>query len=82
MGQSLPESRPMIETDGNRSVVIAGTCSIALYSSTEMRIRCGKLTVRICGTDLELQSLDDEEIAICGLIMDISFLTEDTGNAV
>ena len=77
MGQSLPDSRPIVETDGNRSVVVAGKCNIALYSDSEMRISCGKLTVRICGTDLELQSLDDEEIAICGLIMEISFLTED-----
>ena len=77
MGQSMLDSmhRPMIETDGNRSVVITGKCAIVLYSKTEMRIQCGRLTVCVCGTELELQCLDESEICICGLIMEISFLT-------
>lgn len=79
MGQSMLDkiNRPTIETDGNRSVVISGKCAIVMYSAEEMRIGCGGLTVQICGTELELQSLDETEISICGCITEISFLTEE-----
>ncbi len=66
---------PIVELDGNKSVVISGRCVITLYSDTEMRVCCGRLTVCVYGTGLELQTLDERELSISGLIADISFVT-------
>ena len=66
---------PTVELDGNRSVVITGRCAITLYSETEMRVRCGGLTVRISGDGLELCTLDEAELSIVGLIAEVGFLT-------
>ena len=66
---------PMIELEGNSSIIISGRCTISLYSETEMRIQCGKLMICISGDGLELHTLDETEIAIVGLIAQIAFLT-------
>ena len=66
---------PTVELDGNRSVVITGRCAITLYSETEMRVRCGGLTVRVSGDGLELCTLDEAELSIVGLIAEVGFLT-------
>lgn len=66
---------PTVELDGNRSVVITGRCAITLYSETEMRVRCGGLTVRVSGDGLELRTLDEAELSIAGLIAEVGFLT-------
>ncbi len=65
----------MVELDGNRSVVITGRCAIEQYSETEMRVRCGRLTVRIGGDRLELRTLDEAELSIAGVIAEVGFLT-------
>ena len=66
---------PTVELDGNRSVVITGRCAITLYSETEMRVRCGGLTVRVSGDGLELRTLDEAELSIVGLIAEVGCLT-------
>lgn len=66
---------PVIELDGNRSIVISGRCAITLYSETEMRVQCGRLTVRVAGDGLELCTLDDTELSIVGLIAEVGFLS-------
>ena len=64
-----------IELDGNRSIVITGRCAIVLYSKEEMRVRCGKLLIRVAGDGLELRTLDEDELSIVGLIAEVGFLT-------
>lgn len=78
MRASFPElgGAPCIELDGNRNIVITGRCVIALYSREEMRIRCGRLLVQITGSELELGTLDEQELSITGLIAQVGFLTE------
>lgn len=66
---------PTVEVDGNRSVVISGRCMITRYSESEMRVRCGRLTVRVSGDGLELCTLDEAELSIVGLIAEVGFLT-------
>ncbi|GEM_PF-1327098 len=68
-------SDPALELDGNRSVVITGRCAILLYSEEEMRVNCGKMTICISGTGLELCTLDETELSIVGCIASVSFLT-------
>lgn len=68
---------PTVEMEGNCSVVITGRCVITQYSDTEMRVRCGRLTVRVCGAELELCTLDETELSISGLIAEVGFLTEE-----
>ena len=41
-----------------------------------MRIRCGRLLVQITGSELELGTLDEQELSITGLIAQVGFLTE------
>ena len=78
MRASFPElgGAPGIELDGHRSIVITGRCVIVLYSREEMRIRCGRLLVQITGSELELGTLDEQELSITGLIAQVGFLTE------
>lgn len=66
---------PQIELEANRSIVIAGRCAITLYSETEMRVRCGRLTIRVMGDRLELRTLDENELSIGGLIAEVGFLS-------
>ena len=68
MRASFPElgGAPCIELDGNRSIVITGRCVIALYSREE----------QITGSELELGTLDEQELSITGLIAQVGFLTE------
>ncbi|MDO5783455.1 MAG: YabP/YqfC family sporulation protein [Eubacteriales bacterium] len=66
---------PVIELDANRSIVIAGKCAITLYSETEMRVQCGRLTIRVSGDGLELCTLDENELSIIGLIAEVGFLS-------
>lgn len=66
---------PVIELDANRSIVIAGRCAITLYSETEMRVQCGRLTIRVSGDGLELCTLDENELSIIGLIAEVGFLS-------
>lgn len=68
-------SGPMVELEGNSSIVISGRCVILLYSETEMRVQCGKMTICVRGDSLELNTLDETELAIVGLIAEIAFLT-------
>lgn len=72
----LPQRNgPMIELDANRSIVIDGHCAITLYSETEMRVQCGRLTIRVSGDGLELCTLDENELSIVGLIAEVGFLS-------
>ena len=64
-----------IQLEGNRQIVMTGHCAILLYSKEEMRVRCGKLIVRVTGDGLELRTLDEEELSIVGLIAEVGFLT-------
>ena len=66
---------PLIELDANRSIVIAGRCTITLYSETEMRVQCGRLTICVGGDGLELRTLDENELSIGGQIAEVSFLS-------
>ena len=54
---------------------MTGRCAILLYSKEEMRVRCGKLIVRVTGDGLELRTLDEDELSIIGLIAEVGFLT-------
>lgn len=66
--------QPRIELEGNRRIILTGRCVIALYSGSEMQVRCGGLTVQITGDGLELETLDAEELSIAGLITGVGFL--------
>ncbi|MGN1014039.1 MAG: YabP/YqfC family sporulation protein [Butyricicoccus sp.] len=71
-----PFGIPALELDGNRKIVISGRCVITVYSPEEMRIRCGKLEIGITGDGLELETLDSNELSICGTISGVGFVTE------
>lgn len=71
----LPDRFPLIELEGNQRIILTGQCAIALYSPTEMRIHCGGLILTIYGTDLELQTLDAQELSICGWIVSVGLET-------
>ncbi len=71
----LPEELPSIELEGNRRIILTGRCVIAVYSPTEMRIHCGNLILTVFGTGLELQTLDAQEISICGWIVSVGLET-------
>lgn len=75
----LPDGLPSIELEGNRRIILTGRCAIALYSPTEMRIHCGSLFLTVSGTGLELQTLDAQELSICGWIVSVGLETGGAG---
>ncbi len=75
-GIPLLEELPAIELEGNRRIILTGRCVIVLYSPTEMRIHCGSLILTVSGMDLELQTLDAQELSICGWIASVGFEME------
>ncbi len=68
---------PFLELTGNRRIVIAARCEITLYSPQEMRVRTKKLGITVTGDELELETLDTEELSIGGTIACVTFTTED-----
>ncbi len=65
---------PRTEVFGNSMVRIEGHCGLAAYGREEMKINCGKIFIKVTGTDLELRAMNPEELAISGRIVTVEYV--------
>lgn len=59
---------PQIELYGNRQLYLAGHRGVISYSTREVAVSGGSMTVRVQGSDLQLQAMTDTELRLTGQI--------------
>lgn len=75
LAEDFADGCPRIEIMGDRRVLIENHKGILEYGDTLMRINCGKMIVRIVGTELELRALSLSELAVTGKIASVEYVT-------
>ncbi len=62
-----------IEISGNREVIIEGCQGVLEYSDNLIALNTGKLTVRICGCELTIVSMQNGQAIIKGVITGVDY---------
>ncbi len=62
-----------IEMSGNREVTIEGCMGVLEYSDKTIALNTGKLTVKLCGCDLTITSMQGSQAIIKGIITCVEF---------
>ncbi len=65
---------PRIEIQGDRQVIIENHEGILEYSNEVMRIKCGRLMVKISGEGLELGNVTLTDLTVAGRIISVELL--------
>lgn len=65
---------PRIEIQGDHQVIVENHEGILEYGSEVMRIKCGRMTVKICGEGLELSGVTLTDLAVTGRIISVELL--------
>ena len=71
MEEGLP---PKIEINSDKEAVVYGCRGILEYSPERIRLITSKMTIRFCGFDLVITSMDRAAVVVCGKIISIEFL--------
>ncbi len=62
-----------IEISGNKEVVIEGCQGVLEYSDCRIALNTGKLTVRICGANLTITSMQNGQAIVKGTITGVDY---------
>ena len=62
-----------IEMSGNREIIIEGCKGVLEYSDRIIALNTGKLTVRLCGCDMTIISMQGSQAIIKGVITCVEF---------
>lgn len=62
-----------IEMSGNREVIIEGCQGVLEYSDSVIALNTGRLTVRICGCELSIVSMQNGQAIIKGIITGLDY---------
>ncbi len=62
-----------IELCGNREAIIEGCQGVLEYSDSVIALNTGKLTVRICGCELTIASMQNGQAIIKGIITSLDY---------
>ena len=73
--QDLSAGLPRVSVTGNTRAMIENHQGIQQYCEEEVRIKCGRLIVKIIGVDLEIEELELDELVVAGQIVSIEYLT-------
>lgn len=65
---------PRIEIQGDRRVILENHDGILEYGTEIMRVKCGRMVVKICGEGLELGSVSLNDLAVTGRIISVELL--------
>ena len=65
---------PQVELYGNRQLYMAGHRGVISYSTEEVEVAGGSLTVRITGTELQLAAMTAEELRLTGRIKQVELM--------
>ena len=63
-----------IELLGDRQFFLEGHEGILSYGTEQIDISAGTLVVRVRGRDLQLRSMTDSEVRICGMIEAVEYI--------
>lgn len=66
---------PQVEVYGNRQVYLSGHRGVISYTTEEVAVAGGNLTVTVRGRDLQLAAMTDRELRLTGFISQVE-LTE------
>ena len=59
---------------GNRQFFLEGHEGILSYATEQIDVSAGALIVRVRGRDLQLRSMTDSEVRICGMIEAVEYI--------
>ncbi len=62
-----------IEISGNREAIIEGCQGVLEYGDSVIALNTGKLTVRICGCELTIVSMQNGQAVIKGIITGLDY---------
>ncbi|MBE6772113.1 MAG: hypothetical protein E7547_08225 [Ruminococcaceae bacterium] len=62
-----------IEISGNREVIVEGCQGVLEYGESVIALNTGRLTVRICGCDLTIISMQNGQAIIKGIITGVDY---------
>ncbi len=62
-----------IEMSGNREVIVEGCIGVLEYSEKTIALNTGKLTVKLCGCDMTIISMQGSQAIIKGVITCVEF---------
>ncbi len=62
-----------IEISGNREAIIEGCQGVLEYGDNVIALNTGKLTVRVCGCELTIVSMQNGQAIIKGIITGIDY---------
>ncbi len=62
-----------VEINGNREAIIDGCCGVLEYGDNIIALNTGRLTVRICGCELSIISMQNGQAIIKGIITGIDY---------
>lgn len=62
-----------IELSGNKEVIIEGCCGVLEYSDSIIALNTGRLTVRVCGCELTIVSMQNGQVIIKGTITGLDY---------
>ncbi len=62
-----------IEMSGNREVIVEGCMGVLEYSEKIIALNTGRLTVRLCGCDMTILSMQGSQAIIKGIITAVEF---------
>lgn len=62
-----------IEISGNREVIVEGCQGVLEYSDCAIALNTGRLTVRICGCELTIISMQNGQAVIKGIITGVEY---------
>lgn len=61
------------EISGNREVLVEGCQGVLEYSDSAIALNTGKLTVRVCGCELTIISMQNGQAVIRGIVTSVEF---------
>ncbi len=62
-----------IELSGNKEAIIEGCCGVLEYSDSVIALNTGRLTVRVCGCELTIVSMQNGQVIIKGTITGLDY---------
>ena len=65
---------PQMELYGNRQIYLSGHRGVISYSTEEVAVAGGSLTVRITGTELQLAAMTAGELRLTGFIKQVELM--------
>ena len=65
---------PYISLTGDREVRVENHRGILAYGSEEIHVGCGRLAIRVRGTELQLRAMNASELLITGQIFAVELM--------